>query len=204
MDKQKIAAALSMLATSKQFTHRVKQIEDIIDGWQDTPLLFGGALEPFNALVDVGLHNREAFGKLIDLARSKRRALPEARRTDYQRELMREKRERLDRAVKLEELVRGSRLTGDKRLAYKKAMQERWMNERNAFIAKKGNLSWKERNEAANEFWARVDAQLNSDLAEAQRVLDRPPVKRKRVVEIDRPKPVTALSKAMDKAKRKR
>lgn len=202
MDKQKIAAALSILAGTRQFVQRVKQIEEILDGWENTQLLFGGPLEPFNALVEVGLHNREAFGKLIDLARTKRRSLPDAKRVDYQRELMREKRERLDRAVRLEELVRGARLTGDKRAAYKKATQERWMNERNAFITGKGNLSWKERNEAANEFWSLVDQRLNKDIAEAQAVLDRPPVKRKRTVQVAQPK-VTALSKAFAKAKKR-
>ncbi len=200
MDKQKIAAALSLLAESKSFVTRVRQIEEIIEGWEDTPLLFGGALEPLNSLVDVGLQNRTAFDKLIELARNKRRLIPATKRVDYQRELMREKRARLNRAVKLEELVRGSPLTGDARVKYKAAVQQRWMHERNAFIAKRGDLSWKERNEAANEFWSQVDAQLQKDTAEAQQVLERPPVKRKRVVEIK--KPVTALSKAFEKAKR--
>lgn len=204
MDKQRIAAALTILIGAKHFMQRVRQLEELIDNWSESPLLFGGVLEPLNSLIDVGLADRVAFGKLIALAQAKRREVPAAKKVDYQRELMREKRERVDRAVRLEELVRGSPLRGEVRARYKKDLQQRWMRERNEFIARKGNLSWKQRNEAAGEYWAKVDAQLLRDLAEAQAVLDRPPVKRKRVVKVDNPKPVTALSRAMEKAKRKR
>ena len=204
MDKAKIAKGLSLLVQTNEFVQRVRQINDIVDGWEDTPLLFGGALEPLNALVDVGLVNREALNKLVQLAQTKRQAVPVAKRIDYQRELMREKRERLYRAVELEELVRGSALKGEARMKYMAGVQAKWMQERNAFIAAKGNLSWKQRNEAASEFWQRVDQRLSHDLEEAKRVLDRPPVKRKRVVEIPHEKPVTALSKAMEKAKGRR
>lgn len=203
MDKARIAAGLSLLVTSKEFTKRVKQIRDIVADWQGTPLLFGGALEPLNALVDVGLTKPEAFDKLVELAVAKRRQVPAAKRIDYQRDLMREKRERLYKAVKLEELVRGSPVSGQARSKYMRTTQNKWMAERNAFIKAKGNLSWKERNEAANEFWRTVDERLERDLLEAQRVLDRPPVKRKRVVQMEKPVPNTAMAKAFKQAKRR-
>lgn len=201
MDKAKIAQGLSLLVNAKSFVQRVRQINEIVDGWEDTPLLFGGTLEPLNALVDVGLSNREAMTKLIDLAQSKRQQVPVAKRVDYQRHLMREKRERLYKAVELEELVRGASLKGDARKKYMFALQAKWMHERNEFIATKGDLSWKERNEAANLFWRQLDTKLEHDLAEARVVLDKPPLKRKRKVELaPARKPVTALSKAFDKA----
>jgi len=200
MDKTKIAAGLSLLISSTAFVRRVAQIKDIVVNWDDTPMLFGGALEPLNALVDVGLTNPEVLDKLVALAQQKRRAVPQSKRVDYQRELMREKRERLTKAIQLEELVRGNPLTADKRDQYKRVTQTAWMRERNEFIASKGNLTWKERNEAANEYWRRVDDKLEKDLAEAKAVLDRPPAKRKRLVQVEHPKPVTALSKAFQKA----
>lgn len=200
MDKQRIAAALSILIGAKHFMQRVRQLEELIENWSESPLLFGGALEPLNSLIDVGLADRVAFGKLIALAQAKRREVPAAKKVDYQRELMREKRERVDRAIRLEELVRGAPLRGEIRAWYKKDLQQRWMRERNEFIAKKGNLSWKQRNEAAGEYWAKVDAQLLRDLAEAQAVLDRPPVKRKRVVKVAKPQRNTAMQKAFDQA----
>lgn len=203
MDKARIAAALSMLVESKEFTKRVKQIRDIVADWQQTPLLFGGSLEPLNALIDVGVVKPEAFDKLIDLAVAKRRQVPTAKRIDYQRALMQEKRERLYKAVRLEELVRGAPVKGEARRKYMATMQTKWMVERNAFIKSKGNLSWKQRNEAANEFWRQVDVRLEKDLAEARAVLERPPVKRKRVVTVEKPLPNTAMAKAFKQAKRK-
>ena len=173
MDKTKIAHGLSILVQSTSFTHRVNQINEIVAGWEDTPLLFGGALEPLNALVDVGLHNKEALAKLVELARQKRRAVPTSRRVDYQRELMREKRERLYKAVELEELVRGAPLKGAAKSKYMAGVQSKWMQERNAFIAAKGNLTWKQRNEAASAFWQQVDGKLEADLAESQKSLSK-------------------------------
>lgn len=203
MDKARIAAGLSLLVNARDYTKRVRQIAAVIEDWDDTPMLFGGALEPLNALIDVGLADRQALERLLDLAQRKRSGIPQARRVDYQRGLMREKRDRLYRAVELEELVRGSPLKGEARAKYMRETQGRWMAERNAFIAAKGNLSWKERNVAANEYWQQVDAQLARDLGEAKRVLEHKPMKRKRVVKVVRPKPVTALSKAFDKAKKR-
>lgn len=202
MDKARIAEGLTLLVNTKEFSKRVKQVVDIVEDWQDTPLLFGGALEPLNALIDVGLANRAALDKLVELAAKKRRTVPEARRMDYQRKLMRDKRERLYKAVELEELVRGSNLRGDSKAKYMRDVQARWLKERQAYVASKGSLSWKQRNDAAGEFWRKVDERLERDLAEAKQVLDRPPVKRKRVVTVDRPPPNTAMAKAFGKARR--
>lgn len=204
MDKARLAAALSLLINSKSFLQKVRKIEEIIADWNETPLLFGGALEPLNALVDVGLTNRAALDKLVKLAESKRRAIPEAKRVDYQRNLMREKRERLYKAVKLEELVRGTPLKGAAKTKYMNETQARWMKERAAFIAQKGDLTWKQRNDAANEFWAHVDAQLEHDLVEAKQVLDKPPMKRKQVVKVEKPVPNTAMGKAFVQASSKK
>lgn len=204
MDKARIAQGVSLLVNAKSFVQRVRQLKEIIANWEDSPLVYAAALEPLNSLIDVGLTSPEALDKLIDLAERKRRAIPVAKRVDYQRELMREKRERLYRAVELEDLVRGTKLRGAAKKKYMDDTHARWMRERNAFIAKKGDLSWKERNDAANEFWAQVDAQLAKDLAEAKSVLDRPPVKRKQVVKVEKPVPNTAMAKAFSKAKKAR
>lgn len=89
--------------------------------------------------------------------------------------------------------MRGTALRGAARAEYM----------RDAHIAAKGDLTWKERNAAANEYWAQVDAQLVRDLDEAKRVLSHKPMKRKRVVEVARPRPATAMSKAFEKARRR-
>ena len=202
MDKSRVARGLSLLVNTKEYTKRLRQLREVIDGWNDTPMLFGGELEPLNALIDVGLTSPPALERLLELAESKRKQVPEAKRVDYQRELMRGKRERLYRAVELEELVRGTPLKGAAKMKYMRETQARWMAERQAHIKSKGTLSWKERNQVANQFWESVDAQLARDLAEAKQILDRPPMKRRRVVKVDHPKPVTTLSKAFERAKR--
>ena len=206
MDKAKIAEGLSLLVGTKSFAQRVRQINEIVDGWEDTPLVFAGVLEPLNSLVDVGLANREAMDKLIDLAKAKRAQVPTSKRVDYQRALMKEKRDRLFRAIELEELVRGATIRGEARRKYMLDIQSMWMKERNAFIAAKGELNWKQRNESAGEFWQQVDAKLASDLAEAKSLLDRPPMKHKRVAEVSPPKPkvVTVKSKAFEASSVKR
>lgn len=199
MDKQRIAAGLTLLVTGKDFHRRIRQIREIASDWQKTPLLFGSTLEPLNALIDVAVVKPEAFERLVELAAAKRRGVPVTKRIDYQRDLMRQKRERLYKALKLEELVRGAPINGDARKKYMHGVQVKWMAQRNAFVKSKGNLSWKARNAAANEFWQQLDAQLERDLVEAQAVLDKPPGHRKRVVQVA-PEKTTALSLALKKA----
>lgn len=191
-----------MLVNSKEFMHRVRQLKEVIANWDRTPMLFGGKLEPLNALIDVGLLKPKALDDLIALAERKRKEVPASKRIDYQRQLMREKRERLQKAVRLEELVRGVPLRGGARTKYMHDVQVRWMNQRADYIRSQGELTWKARNEAAARFWMQVDERLEHDLAEATAVLGRPPMKRKRVVVVDHPKPVTALSRAFEKARR--
>jgi hypothetical protein len=200
MDKSRVVEGLKLLIHAKDYNKRVRQIGEIIADWDDTPMLFAGALEPLNALIDVGLVNRAALDRMLDLATNKRREIPAAKRVDYQRDLMRAKRERLYRAIELEELVRGSKLKGDAKKKYMHDTQAMWMSERNRFIASKGNLTWKERNAAANEYWAQVDERLDKDLAEARQVLEHKPVKRRRVVRVERSQLPTTLSRAFARA----
>lgn len=203
MDKTRVVEGLKLLINAKDYNHRVKQIGDIIADWENTPMLFAGALEPLNALIDVGLASRDALDRVLELAASKRREIPAAKRVDYQRELMRAKRERLYRAVELEELVRGSKLKGDAKKKYMHDTHATWMSERNRFIANKGNLSWKERNAAANEYWRQVDERLENDLSEARAVLDHKPVRRRRVVVVDRRRDTT-MARAFARASSKK
>lgn len=121
-----------------------------------------------NALIDVGLQNRTAFEKLVGMAEDRRRAIPRARRVDYQRDLMRERRARIAKAVELHETMHG-RVRGVERNTYINQLQARWRRARDKFIADKGDLDWKARNDAANEFWEMIDRQLDQNLADARR-----------------------------------
>lgn len=202
MDKSKIAAAINMLITEKGYAKRVGEIRELIGTWETTPRVFAGALSVLNVLVDIGLESPDDLDKLLAIAEDRRKLIPLQKKVDYQRVLMQERRRRLKKAVELEELVRGRRMSADERKAYEKKTQAQFIAQRAAFIAAKGDISWSEKNDASQEFWAKIDAQLDVDLDEARKVLDRAPIKRKRVVTVEKPLPKTALSVAFTNAKK--
>lgn len=182
MNKSQIVAAVNALIAESQYAKRVRMIYDLIEEWDDAPRIFAGKLAVLNPLVDIGLDDIGKLERLLKLAESKRRLLPQIRRVDYQRELMQEKRSRLAKAVQLEQMVRGVAMKPAEKKRYREAMQSGWMAKRDAFIAAKGVLSWKDRNAATQEFWASIDAELDRSLVEAQAVLNHAPVKRSRRV----------------------
>lgn len=186
MDKQQVADAVNLLIAEDHYTKRLKQILEIVEDWDDSPRVFADKLVALNALVDIGLDDMANLQELFALVESRRKLVPLMKKVDYQRNLMREKRDRLAKAVKLEELVRGKTLTQTEREKYKKSMNGKWVKEKTAYIAAQGELSWKGKNEATREFWEKIDAQLTKDLAEAERVLSHAPVKRKRTVKVER------------------
>lgn len=201
-NKQQIAEAVNLLIAEDHYTKRIKQILEIVEDWDDSPRVFADRLASLNALVDIGLDDMANLQELFTLVENRRKLVPLMKKVDYQRNLMREKRERLAKAVKLEELVRGKTLTQLERERYKKSMNGKWTKEKTAYIAAKGELSWKARNEVTREFWEKIDAQLTKDLAEAERVLDRAPVKRKRTVKVERTYG-TLMETAFKRAKQK-
>lgn len=202
MDKQQIADAVNLLIAEDHYTKRLKQITEIVEDWDDSPRVFAAKLSPLNALVDIGLDDMANLQELFTLVESRRKLVPLMKKVDYQRNLMREKRERLARVLKLEEMVRGKPLTPAEKDRYKMDTNARWSKDKAAYIASKGELSWKARNEATREYWAKIDAQLTKDLAEAERVLAHGPVKRRRTVKVEHTYG-TALESAFKRAKRK-
>lgn len=165
--KQRVTDAVNFLIASDQYGRLIREITDIIERWNVRPMAFAGKLECLNAMIDVGVENREAFERLVELIEQKRSILPEIRRVDYQRKIMQDRRARQGRAIELHELVTGKPITGTERAKFIKDLQARWRKERDAFIAGKGELSWSDRNDAANEFWDLVDAKLDQNLKDA-------------------------------------
>lgn len=165
--RKRIVEAMNLLITSPKYATLINEITSIIERWDTHPMAYSGKLSCLNALVDVGLQSRDAFEKLIKLIEDKRRLIPEAKRVDYQRELMRDRRARLAKALELHEAKSGP-LVGAARKKAATDIQGRWKVARDRFIADKGNLSWKQRNDAAQEFWEGIDRQLNANLAAAQ------------------------------------
>jgi hypothetical protein len=167
-DLHKITAAVNYLVASPSYAKLVNEMAGIIDRWDTHPMVYGPKLEHLNSLIGVGLQSRDTFDELIKLAARKRRDLPQARRQDYQRELMRARRGRVAKAVALREALFG-RMTKFKRDEYAKDVQLRWAEERSKFLKERGQLSWHQRNEAIAAFWETIDRNLDQNLAEAKR-----------------------------------
>lgn len=167
-NRQKIVEAMNQLIVSPNYAKLINEMTQIIERWDTQPMVYGGAMASLNALVDVGLENRDAFEKLLKLAEEKRKLLPQTKRTDYQRNLMRERRARVAKALELAEMTTG-RMTPTQRKEREKAMTDHWRQARQDFIAAKGEISWAERNAASNEFWSMIDRQLDANLQQARK-----------------------------------
>lgn len=165
----RVVEAVNHLVAAPSHTSLVAEMTRIIEQWDTHPMVYGGQLACLNALIDVGLHDREAFERLVDLAAERRRQVPKARRADYQRDLMRERRARQQKALELQELTIGHVLRGSARIAYIEGLQNRWAEAKAEYIKSKGDLTWSERNAAAAEFWAQIDETLDANLKAARK-----------------------------------
>lgn len=166
---QRVVEAVNHLITSPNYASLINEMTKIVETWDTHPMVYGGKLNCLNSMIDVGLANRDAFEKLLSLIEQKRSLLPKVRRVDYQRDLMRDRRARLNKAVQLYELTSGHVLKGAERTRYTSELQQRWKVARDEEIAAKGDLTWKERNDAANTFWEGLDMRLDKNLADARR-----------------------------------
>lgn len=167
MANKRVVDAVNFLIEAPNYSALIQEMTRIIERWDTHPMAYGGHLACLNAMLDVGLHNREAFERLVALIEEKRKAHPKMRRTDYQRDLMRDRRARLAKALALHELRHGP-LRGAAREAEAKAIQDRWNAAKRQFLEARGKLGWAARNAATNEFWADVDAKLDANLKAAR------------------------------------
>ena len=156
--------ALNFLVEAPNYAAFRREMTEILETWATHPTGYAGDLSHLNELINIGLQSRELFESLLQLVEERRRLVPESRRTDYQRELMRERRARLYKSVELAELVAGMPMTTSQKSLHKKDVSARWARERDAFLVSRGPLGWSDRNAAAQEFWAGVDARLDASL----------------------------------------
>ena len=164
MDKAEVVKAVNFLIQSPNYTRLIREITDIIERWDTHPMAYAGEMKFLSAMIDVGLESRDAFENLVSLIDSKRKLLPDIKRIDYQRDLMRERRARVNKAMELHELNGQLLPTSADKKQFSTDIQVRWKKARDEFIKAKGKLSWKERNAAAQEFWDLVDRQLDENI----------------------------------------
>lgn len=158
-----VVAAVNYLIHSRDLTARIKEINEILDRWEERPMIYAGHLMHLNALIDVGLEDREAFEKLVKLINDRRKLLPAMKRVDYQRDLMRQRRSRIAKAVELQELRHG-KMDKRARSRFQKEITARWSEAQKDYIKKLGSLTWEKRNQARRNFWETIDKNLSQSI----------------------------------------
>ena len=169
MDKRNITAALNYLIAAPNYSKLVSEMTGIIERWDVQPMAYGGQFALLNSLLDVGLESRDAFEQLLKLAERKRKLAPQTKRTDYQRDLMRDRRARMAKALELSELTSGPLAASD-RAERSSQLQTRWAEARQKFLDDKAPQPWALRNIASREFWEQLDETLNTNLRTARRI----------------------------------
>lgn len=186
--KAQIAEAANYLVQARDYAAKVKQIAEVIAGWGERRVYFTGERECLNALVNLGLHFPDKLQRLYVIIETKRQQVPVLRRNEYQRAFMAQARDRLNKALEIEAIVEGRRLSADERAKRSARIRAEWAKRKQAFVSAKGDLDWKGRNAATQEFWGHVDTELTTMLDEARRVMELPHQRKRRVVRVD-PKP---------------
>lgn len=161
--REDVVAAVNYLIHGKDCTVRINEINEVIERWDERPMIYAGHLMHLNSLIDIGVEDREAYRKLIELVQDRRKLIPAMRRVDYQRDLMRERRARMAKAVELQELRYGS-MDKRSRRQFEKEIAERWRQAQDEALKKRGRLTWEQRNEAKREFWRSIDSTLDKNI----------------------------------------
>lgn len=185
-DLARARAAVQFLVDSSYFHQHVRKLRGTVGKPRALP--FKGEAEVLNELLIIGRQNPQALENLIEVAEFKRGG-----RNEYQRQYMAAKRKRDRKVVEFEERVLGKKLAPEAKIQVLHRQYAVWNRERDALLAKLGEVEWGERNERLREFWERKERELDALIEEAKST---GPVKRKRVVNVA-PTPRTEFGKKL-------
>lgn len=167
--KTEIAEALNYLLEMDRPGAAITQIRNAVRDWQTKPIMFAGHLEPLNALLNLGLYDAAAMDRVLAIAEDRLKDQPGERRKDYQRELMRARRQRQYLAIRLKELESGREISGEERKQYMVEVQRRWMSERNKMLKEHPTADWDERNVLIEKFWTDIERRLEANIQSIER-----------------------------------
>ena len=156
--------AVNYLIESQAYAAHIGEITKRIESWSKTPSPYGGSLAVLNPLIDIGLANRDAFERLLKLIETKRKANPTLKRMDYQRELMRQRRTRMAKAVVVHERAHG-KMSPIVRKQFERQQTISWGLRREAFLGYGVPLRRTDLNDMSSAFWAEIDRELDTALA---------------------------------------
>jgi len=155
--------AVNHLIAAPDYSARVQEMTRFIENPKGR-VYYTGPVSCLNVLLDLGTTNRDAFERILKLVEEKRMEEPATAKRDYQRNIMRDRRRRLAKAMLLHE-ARSGPLRGDARADEMVAIRGRWAKAKTEYLIKSGADSSAERLEAIREFWAMVDRQLDANIA---------------------------------------
>lgn len=168
VDKLRLLTAVNLLSESPNCQNLIDEMNDMIARWEFRPLAYQGPYEVLNELVQLGVDDEAAYKRLLDLVAQKREIPREERRNLYQKNFMRAQRQRIAKAIQLQELQHG-RLTPSQKKDFTKEVRGRWAAARERFLHQQGPLSYKQRHAAAHVFWEKIDANLDENIETLRR-----------------------------------
>lgn len=168
MTHDPLVEAVNLLIASSTYSALAQEMTRIVEG-AAPDVAYDADLIPLNALVALGRQDRNAFERLLDLVEEKRKEDPKTAKVDYQRDLMRTRRQRMAKALLMHE-ARSGALRGAARKAEMASIRERWTRAKAQFIVDRDASSAKERAQATQDFWAMVDRQLDANIANLHRI----------------------------------
>ena len=186
-DLTAITSAAILLANTPDAAELFDALQTVIrlSAARKLPVALTGAAEPLNALVTLHMTDRPAYDRTLALIEDRRAragypplvAPPQDSfdKRSYMRNFMDRKRQRMNRAVELENLDRPERdkLRGTARLDFCDAQAAKWKKEldnrlKAARAAAGGAISKTVDGTLREQFWAWVDAQLDEAEAKAR------------------------------------
>jgi hypothetical protein len=163
----RVTDAVNYLIDATDYSARAQEMTRSIENPQDR-VDYTGSLACLNALLDLGTANRDAFERILKLVETKRKENPSVSKRDYQRDIMRDRRKRMAKAMLLHEARQGP-LRGEDRTKEMASIRARWAKAKAEFLVMRETVSAADRLDATRDFWAMVDRQLDANVASLHR-----------------------------------
>ena len=167
MATEHVTDAVNYLIDASDYAARAHEMTRSIENPRDR-VDYTGSLACLNALLDLGVANRDAFERLLKLVEEKRMENPTVSKRDYQKNIMRDRRKRMAKALLLHEARQGP-LKGEERATEMAAIRARWAKAKAEYLVTRETASAADRLDATKDFWAKVDRQLDANVANMHR-----------------------------------
>ena len=167
MATERMTEAVNLLIEAPDYAARVQEMTRSIEN----PKLrvdYTGSLACLNVLLDLGATNRDGFERLLKLIEAKRMESPATAKRDYQKNIMRDRRRRMAKALLLHE-ARSGALKGAARAQEMAAIRTRWAKAKAEYLVTHETETAADRLDATRDFWAMVDRQLDANIANLHR-----------------------------------